>query len=106
MTVARKSELWRIDALHFLDMTIIENIRSDFNRSLLANKNNVMEDVKTGMQRNQSVEERVRERLSENGYDYAVRTYQPGETVMECAETDKDTISIVLYCRPPGVTVE
>ena len=75
MTVARKSELWRIDALHFLDMTIIENIRSDFNRSLLANKNNVMEDVKTGMQRNQSVEERVREWLSENGYDYVVRTY-------------------------------
>ena len=94
MTVARKSELWRIDAFRFLDMTIIENIRSDFNRSLLANKNNVMEDVKTGMQRNQSVEERVREWLSENGYDYVVRTYQPGETVMEYAGTDKETISI------------
>ena len=53
-----------------------------------------MEDVKTGMQRNQSVEERVREWLSENGYDYAVRTYQPGETVVDCAGKDKETISI------------
>ena len=46
------------------------------------------------MERNQSVEERVREWLSEHGYDYVVRTYQPGETVMECAGTDKETISI------------
>lgn len=46
------------------------------------------------MERNQGVEERVREWLSENGYDYEVRNYQPGEAVGESAEKVKETISI------------
>ena len=46
------------------------------------------------MERNQSVEERVREWLSKNGYDYAVRIYQPGEAAGDCTEKDKEIISV------------
>lgn len=46
------------------------------------------------MERNQSVEDRVREWLGRNGYDYEVRTYQPGEVPGDCAERDKETISV------------
>lgn len=46
------------------------------------------------MERNQSVENRVREWLSENGYDYEVRTYQPGEDPGEYEARDKETISV------------
>lgn len=41
------------------------------------------------MERNQSVEAIVRKWLGENGYDYEVRTYQPGETAGDCVERDK-----------------
>ena len=46
------------------------------------------------MERNQSLEERVREWLSGHGYDYVVRTYQPGEAVVTSAGNEKETISI------------
>lgn len=46
------------------------------------------------MERSQSVENRVREWLSENGYDYEVRTYRPGEDPGECVAGDKETISV------------
>lgn len=46
------------------------------------------------MEKNQSVEERVREWLNENGYDYEVRTYQPGGPIEDSAGRDKETISI------------
>ena len=46
------------------------------------------------MERNQSIEERVREWLNENGYDYEVRTYQPGESVESSIGKEKETISI------------
>ena len=46
------------------------------------------------MERNQSIEERVRGWLNENGYDYEVRTYQPGEPVGDREGKDKETISI------------
>lgn len=46
------------------------------------------------MEAGQSVEEKVREWLSENGYDYEVRTYQPEEAVGDNMERDKETITI------------
>ena len=46
------------------------------------------------MERNRGIEERVRGWLNENGYDYEVRTYQPGEPVGSNIERDKETISI------------
>lgn len=46
------------------------------------------------MERNRSVEDRVREWLSENGYNYEVRTYQPGEDPGEYEARDKETISV------------
>lgn len=46
------------------------------------------------MERNQSVEAIVRKWLGENGYDYEVRAYQPGETAGDCVERDKETITI------------
>ena len=46
------------------------------------------------MERNQSIEDKVREWLSRNGYDYEVRTYQSGEAPGDCAERDKETISV------------
>lgn len=46
------------------------------------------------MERTRSVEDRVREWLGENGYDYEVRTYQPGEDSGKCVAGDKETISV------------
>ena len=46
------------------------------------------------MERSRSVEDRVREWLGENGYDYEVRTYQPGEDSGENEARDKETISV------------
>lgn len=46
------------------------------------------------MERSQSVKERVREWLDKNGYDYEVRTYQPGEPIGESAGKDKETITV------------
>ena len=46
------------------------------------------------MERNQSVEVRVRKWLSENGYDYDVRTYQPGEDPGGFSERGRETITI------------
>ena len=46
------------------------------------------------MEGKQSVEARVRKWLGENGYEYEVRTYQPGEDPGDCMERDKETISV------------
>lgn len=43
-------------------------------------------------------EEAVKRWLEENGYDYEVRTYMPGDDMQECVRKDKDTISV-----PAGV---
>lgn len=50
------------------------------------------------MQKNRKAEEAVKNWLEENGYDYEVRTYLPGEDAEERVKKDKDTISI-----PAGV---
>lgn len=46
------------------------------------------------MERSRSVENRVREWLNGNGYDYEVRTYQPGEAPENRVAGDKETISV------------
>ncbi len=46
------------------------------------------------MERKQSVEDRVREWLNENGYDYEVRTYQLGEAPENRVSGDKEIISV------------
>lgn len=46
------------------------------------------------MEGKQSVEARVRKWLSENGYDYDVRTYQPGENPGDFSERGRETITI------------
>ena len=50
------------------------------------------------MEKNAKAEEAVKKWLEENGYDYEVRTYIPGDDMQECVRKDKDTISI-----PAGV---
>lgn len=46
------------------------------------------------MEGKQSVEARVRKWLSENGYDYDVRTYQPGEAPGDFSEGVRETITV------------
>lgn len=46
------------------------------------------------MEGKQSVEARVRKWLSENGYDYDVRTYQPGEAPGGFSERGRETITV------------
>ena len=46
------------------------------------------------MEGKQSVEARVRKWLSENGYDYDVRTYQPGENPGDFSERVRETITV------------
>ncbi len=48
--------------------------------------------------KNRKAEEAVKNWLEENGYDYEVRTYLPGEDAEERVKKDTDTISI-----PAGV---
>lgn len=50
------------------------------------------------MEKNAKAEEAVKKWLEENGYDYEVRTYIPGDDMQECVRKDKDTISV-----PAGV---
>lgn len=50
------------------------------------------------MEKNRKAEEAVKKWLEENGYDYEVRTYMPGDDMQECVRMDKDTISV-----PAGV---
>ena len=46
------------------------------------------------MEKNRKAEEAVKKWLEENGYDYEVRTYLPGEDAEKRVKKDKDTISI------------
>ena len=46
------------------------------------------------MERKQSIEARVRKWLRENGYDYDVRTYQPGEAPGDFDERGRETITV------------
>lgn len=46
------------------------------------------------MERKQSIEARVRKWLSENGYNYDVRTYQPGGAPGDFEERGKEIITV------------
>ena len=46
------------------------------------------------MEENAKVVERVKRWLEENGYDYNVKTYTPGEVACIGVEKNSDTISL------------
>lgn len=46
------------------------------------------------MKENTKAEELVKKWLEENGYDYEVKTYSPGETAHDGRERSRDTISV------------
>ena len=46
------------------------------------------------MKENTKVVEQIKRWLEENGYDYDVKTYTPGEATCDGVEKNRDTISV------------